>query len=151
MILAVVSNAHRNKWRSSITLHILAAATWKDYCLERQFWYSWSPLGRLAYLVGEATGEESTMTNGTPDLSEVKRGMKSAWMAGDFGKIAILTLAEGAEFVGRLRLKPGTRVLDVACGTGNQSLPAARTGAEVTGLDLAPNLLEQARKRAQEE
>jgi len=91
------------------------------------------------------------MTNGTPDLAEVKRGMKSAWMAGDFGRIAILTLAEGAEFVGRLGLKPGMRVLDVACGTGNQSLPAARTGAEVTGLDLAPNLLEQARKRAQEE
>jgi SAM-dependent methyltransferase len=40
------------------------------------------------------------------------------------------------------------KVLDVACGTGNQSIPAARAGAEVIGLDLAPNLLEQARKRA---
>jgi len=39
------------------------------------------------------------------------------------------------------------KVLDVACGTGNQSIPAARTGAQVTGLDIAPNLLEQARER----
>ncbi|MGA3295321.1 MAG: methyltransferase domain-containing protein [Candidatus Acidiferrales bacterium] len=91
------------------------------------------------------------MTNGPPELSEVKRAMKSAWMAGDFGEVARLTLVEGAEFVSRLGLKPGMRVLDVACGTGNQSLPAARTRAEVTGLDIAPNLLEQARARAQEE
>jgi SAM-dependent methyltransferase len=40
------------------------------------------------------------------------------------------------------------KVLDVACGTGNQSIPAARTGADVTGVDIAPNLLEQARQRA---
>jgi ubiquinone/menaquinone biosynthesis C-methylase UbiE len=58
---------------------------------------------------------------------------------------------EGVEFVNRLDLKPGMKVLDVACGTGNQSIPAARTGATVTGLDLAPNLLEQARKRAASE
>ena len=43
------------------------------------------------------------------------------------------------------------KVLDVACGTGNQSIPAARAGAEVIGLDIAPNLLEQARKRAADE
>jgi SAM-dependent methyltransferase len=42
-------------------------------------------------------------------------------------------------------------VLDVACGTGNQSIPAARAGAEVVGLDIATNLLEQARKRAADE
>jgi SAM-dependent methyltransferase len=40
------------------------------------------------------------------------------------------------------------RVLDVACGTGNLAIPAARAGARVTGLDIAPNLLEQARARA---
>jgi SAM-dependent methyltransferase len=72
-------------------------------------------------------------------------------MAGDFGQIARLN-AQGAEdFVARLNLKPGTKVLDVACGTGNQSIPAARTGAQVTGLDIAPNLLEQARERAKSE
>jgi SAM-dependent methyltransferase len=50
-----------------------------------------------------------------------------------------------------LNLKPGTRVLDVACGSGNQSIPAARTGAIVTGVDIAPNLIEQAGKWAANE
>ncbi|MDE3108711.1 MAG: methyltransferase domain-containing protein [Acidobacteriota bacterium] len=84
----------------------------------------------------------------TPDFAAIKKAMKAAWMAGDFGKIAELNTQRGEEFVERLNLKPGMRVLDVACGTGNQALPAARTGAEVTGLDHAPNLLQQAREAA---
>ena len=51
----------------------------------------------------------------------------------------------------RLALKPGTRVLDVACGSGNLAIPAARAGAVVTGVDIAPNLIEQARARAASE
>ena len=43
------------------------------------------------------------------------------------------------------------KVLDVACGTGNLALPAARTGADVTGVDIAPNLVEQARENAKRE
>ena len=87
-----------------------------------------------------------------PDgLAQLKQNLRAAWMAGDFGQIARLN-AQGAEdFVARLNLKPGMKVLDVACGTGNQSIPAARTGAQVTGLDIAPNLLEQARQRAKSE
>jgi SAM-dependent methyltransferase len=84
-------------------------------------------------------------------LAQLKQRMKSSWMAGDFGQIA-RKLANGAEeFVSRLGLQPGMKVLDVACGTGNQSLPAARAGAVVTGVDIASNLLEQARQRAAEE
>src|SRR5215510_1002229 len=87
----------------------------------------------------------------SPEFVALKQRMKSTWMAGDFGQIARLAEKAAEEFVGRLDLRPGTRVLDVACGTGNQSLPAARTGAEVIGLDIAPNLLEQARERARAE
>ncbi|MFZ0736611.1 MAG: class I SAM-dependent methyltransferase [Candidatus Acidiferrales bacterium] len=87
----------------------------------------------------------------SPEFVELKRRLKSAWMAGDFGKIARQAEHEGEEFVAHLSLKPGMRVLDVACGTGNQSLPAARAGAIVTGIDIAPNLLEQARERAKKE
>ena len=72
-------------------------------------------------------------------------------MAGDFGQIARHSEREAESWVHQLGLTHGMKVLDVACGTGNTSLPAAKTGAEVTGLDLAPNLLDQARQRAQAE
>lgn len=82
------------------------------------------------------------------DFSQLKTNLKAAWMAGDFGQIAAYAAHEGEEFVERLGLRPGVRVLDVACGTGNTAIPAARAGAKVSGVDIAPNLLEQARKRA---
>jgi SAM-dependent methyltransferase len=74
--------------------------------------------------------------------------MKSAWMAGDFGQVAQYAAKSAAEFVDRIGVKPGSRILDVACGTGNTAVPAARAGGVVTGVDIATNLLEQARKRA---
>jgi SAM-dependent methyltransferase len=48
-------------------------------------------------------------------------------------------------------LEPGARVLDIACGTGNVTIPLARRGATVTGLDMTPHLLEEARARAARE
>ncbi len=84
-------------------------------------------------------------------LTQLKQRMRGAWMAGDFGQIARYTAKSAQEFVGRLPIQPGTRVLDVACGTGNLAIPAARKGAQVCGVDIAPNLLEQARQRASDE
>ncbi len=81
------------------------------------------------------------------DIDALKNRLKATWMAGDFGLIAKGYETGAAEFVHRLGLAPGTRVLDVACGTGNLAVPAARAGAEVVGLDIATNLLEQARER----
>ncbi len=52
------------------------------------------------------------------------------------------------EFMARLDLRPGSRVLDAACGTGNLAVIAARRGCRVAGLDIATNLLAQARERA---
>jgi SAM-dependent methyltransferase len=88
------------------------------------------------------------MSTVSPDLAQLKSGMKAAWMAGDFGQIANHISGEAQEFVTRLNLKPGVRFLDVACGTGNSAIPAAKAGAHVTGVDIATNLLEQAKKRA---
>jgi SAM-dependent methyltransferase len=51
-------------------------------------------------------------------------------------------------FVARLNLPQGARALDIACGSGNLAIPLARGGADVTGVDIATNLLEQARARA---
>jgi ubiquinone/menaquinone biosynthesis C-methylase UbiE len=67
------------------------------------------------------------------------------WTSGDFARIATGFADGAAAFVDRLSLSRGERTLDVACGTGNLTLPAARAGAVVTGLDIAPNLLERAR------
>ena len=88
------------------------------------------------------------MSTTKPEMETLKTKLKSMWMAGDFGQIAKQLETGAQEFIDRLQLKPGDRVLDVACGSGNLSIPAARAGAEVTGVDIAPNLLEQARARA---
>jgi SAM-dependent methyltransferase len=85
------------------------------------------------------------------DMEALKTKLRATWMTGDFGEIA-KTYAGGAEqFVRSLNLQPGMRVLDVACGTGNLALPAARLGAVVTGVDIAPNLIERAREDAKRE
>jgi SAM-dependent methyltransferase len=85
------------------------------------------------------------------ELGKLKQRMKAGWMAGDFGQIAKRLTSGAEEFIARLNLQPGMKVLDVGCGTGNQSIPAARTGATVTGVDISTNLLAQARQRAAQE
>ena len=85
----------------------------------------------------------------TPDpLTERTR---RTWSAGDFTQIAAAYTAGAEAFVQRLALVSGTTVLDVACGSGNLALPAARLGARVTGIDIAPNLVEAARLAAKRE
>jgi SAM-dependent methyltransferase len=88
------------------------------------------------------------MTGSAPAIEKIKASMRSTWMAGDFGVVA-RTIGHGAEvFVEQLQVPAGARALDVACGTGNLAIPLARLGAVVTGVDIAPNLLVQARDRA---
>jgi SAM-dependent methyltransferase len=73
---------------------------------------------------------------------------RTVWTSGDFLPIA-RSFAPGAEaFVNRLGLRPGETVLDVACGTGNLAIPAARAGARVTGIDIASNLIVEAKLEA---
>jgi SAM-dependent methyltransferase len=74
---------------------------------------------------------------------------RAVWSGADFLPIA-RSFAPGAEaFIDRLDLRRGELVLDIACGTGNLSIPAARAGARVTGIDIASNLIAQARLEAQ--
>ena len=88
------------------------------------------------------------MTSTVPDIAQLKSGLKFAWTSGDFGRIASFTAQAADDFVQRIGIRPSDRVLDIACGTGNTAIPAARLGARVTGIDIAPNLLSQARERA---
>jgi SAM-dependent methyltransferase len=91
------------------------------------------------------------MSSAPTDITALKSRLRDTWMAGDFGQIARFTARAGEEFIARLKIAPGTRVLDVACGTGNTAIPAAHAGGRVTGVDIATNLLEQARTRAAQE
>jgi SAM-dependent methyltransferase len=88
------------------------------------------------------------MSSTGPSIDQIKNSMRATWMAGDFGEIAKNTERAAEGFVGRLNVPSGARVLDVACGSGNLAIPLARGGADVSGVDIAPNLLEQARGRA---
>ena len=88
------------------------------------------------------------MSKTITELEGLKSKMKATWMSGDFDKVAQVYERDAAAFVERLALAPGSRVLDVACGTGNLSFPAARAGADVTGIDIATNLIQTARGRA---
>ncbi|MGH9968139.1 MAG: class I SAM-dependent methyltransferase [Pyrinomonadaceae bacterium] len=89
------------------------------------------------------------MSTTKPEMESLKTRLKAMWMSGDFGQIAKHIETGAEEFIARLALKPGVRLLDVACGSGNVAIPAARAGATVTGVDIATNLLEQARARAE--
>lgn len=75
----------------------------------------------------------------------------TVWNSGDYAHIA-RTLEPGAlAFFDRLRIRPGERVLDAACGTGQVALPAARAGAFVVGIDFAANWIDEAQRRAAQE
>lgn len=87
----------------------------------------------------------------TPEMQTLKTRLKAIWSAGDYGHLAQYLQSGAMEFFPALQIAPGERVLDVACGAGQLSLPAARTGATVTGIDIAPNLIEQAKARASAE
>jgi SAM-dependent methyltransferase len=85
------------------------------------------------------------------EMENLKSRLRATWMAGDFGQIARTYETGAREYVERIGIEKGARVLDVACGTGGLSFPAARLGASVTGLDLASNLVEQAITRNETE
>ncbi len=91
------------------------------------------------------------MSQASTELESLKSKMKATWMSGDFDRVAQVYAPDAQAFVGRLGLKPGERVLDVACGSGNLSFPAARAGAYVTGIDIATNLVQTARGRTRAE
>jgi ubiquinone/menaquinone biosynthesis C-methylase UbiE len=73
---------------------------------------------------------------------------KTMWGAGNYAAVAERIAAVGELVVERAGVAPGMELLDVACGAGNATIPAAREGARVTGLDFSPDLLAIARERA---
>jgi SAM-dependent methyltransferase len=82
------------------------------------------------------------------ELSELKHRARASWAAGDYDRIADLLWDVGGRIVQRVGVGPGEDVLDVACGTGNAAVRAAQAGGRVVGVDLAPELFDDARARA---
>ena len=94
------------------------------------------------------------MNTTTTDLqADADRALKSkhrvVWALGDYSAVAREVIPQlGRVLVAESRIGPGDRVLDVAAGTGNASIEAARTGASVVASDLTPELLEIGRQDA---
>ncbi len=89
-----------------------------------------------------------TATTQNVDLAAVKRGQQAMWASGDFGVIAALIHIVAERLVDTVDPAAGTSVLDVAGGTGNAAIAAARAGGRVTCTDYVPELLERGRERA---
>src|SRR4029079_3343845 len=87
----------------------------------------------------------------TLDIQTIKARQKATWESGDFGQVAKFIVPAAEEFMAQLELRPGMKVLDAACGTGNLAVIAARRGCVTSGLDIASNLIAQARERSRQE
>src|SRR6185436_6663644 len=89
------------------------------------------------------------VSSAMPD-SELKGRHRAMWASGDYPlMVETFLLPLGPRLVEACGIGPDMRVLDVAAGTGNASLPAAGRGATVTASDLTPELLEAGRRRAE--
>lgn len=96
----------------------------------------------------------SAMSNPTAAVgdSQIAAKHRAIWASGDYPKLAAELVAPlGPVLVQATGIGPGDRVLDVASGTGNAAIPAARTGARVVASDLVPELLESGRADAAEQ
>src|SRR4030088_2085216 len=76
---------------------------------------------------------------------------KALWEKGDFTRIAASMRQSGESLVKGLGITRGMKLLDLGCGDGTTALPSARLGADVLGVDIAKNLVEDGNKRAREE
>lgn len=82
------------------------------------------------------------------EFDQLKTRLKATWMTGNYDIFSRFLEKDAEAFFRRLGITPGTRLLDVGCGAGQVAIIAARSGAKVTGCDIATNWLEKARARA---
>jgi 2-polyprenyl-3-methyl-5-hydroxy-6-metoxy-1,4-benzoquinol methylase len=114
-----------------------------------------NPRGNTQHVTTDNSGLSRTQSMNTlaetttiPNLEAVKAKQKATWESGDFGQIARSIENVAEEFMAGQPLRAGSPVLDLACGTGNLAVIAARRGCLVSGIDIAANLIAQARARA---
>jgi SAM-dependent methyltransferase len=83
-----------------------------------------------------------------PDLAAIKQRQQATWASGDYHMIGTQILLTSERLIESLDVHATERVLDVATGSGNAALAAARRGCDVMGVDYVPALLDHARRRA---
>src|SRR6476620_5471199 len=87
-------------------------------------------------------------THQAPDFTAVKARQQATWASGDFAVVAARIVYQAEHLCETADLQSGWRVLDVATGSGNAALAAARRGCDAVGIDYVPSLLERGRIRA---
>jgi ubiquinone/menaquinone biosynthesis C-methylase UbiE len=92
-----------------------------------------------------------TDATATIDLAAIKQRQQATWASGDYHMIGTQILIVSELLIEALDVHSTERVLDVATGSGNAALAAARRGCPVVGLDYVPALLDRARRRAEAE
>ena len=85
------------------------------------------------------------------EIDGLKTRLRSTWMGGDYDRFSRYMEQDARAFYERLDVPAGCRMLDVACGSGQLALWAAREGVNITGVDIAPNLVLRAQARAEAE
>jgi len=93
----------------------------------------------------------TTTTTTVADIGALKARLKATWMAGNYDYFSRFMESSAVEFADRIGVAHGDELLDVACGSGQLALIAARRGARVTGVDIATNSIKAARGRAASE
>jgi ubiquinone/menaquinone biosynthesis C-methylase UbiE len=87
-------------------------------------------------------------TTARADLSVIKARQQKTWASGDYAVVASRIVLASELLADAAGLRPGWEVLDVACGNGNATLAAARSGSHAVGIDYVPELLKGGRERA---
>jgi SAM-dependent methyltransferase len=93
----------------------------------------------------------TTLEPPKPDLAAIKQRQQQTWASGDFAVVAARIVLVAEQLADSADLHAGWRVLDVATGSGNAAIAAARHGATAVGVDYVPALLETGRRRAEAE
>jgi len=91
-----------------------------------------------------------TMETNPAPTGAAKNPNQALWEKGDFTEIAAFMRQSGEAVVESLGVTPPLRALDLGCGDGTTALPLALLGANMTGVDIARNLVEAGNKRAKE-